>query len=78
MNGEEHVTARIKVDFKLNDYRTSEDNMHYWISMRPVDRHNFPFEGWVGLDLPDGISYDRAKEIRDYLEEVVVDLVHWT
>ena len=32
----------------------------------------------VELDLPDGISDERAREIRNYLENNVATLVHWT
>lgn len=71
---EEHVTTRIKVHFKLIDHETSK-GIHYWVSAQPVDR-DFPFPGWVGFDLPDGISYEKAREIRDYLDDVVVNLVH--
>ena len=69
-------TYKVRVGFKLRDHGTSEEDVRDWIMLEP--HGELPIGCSLGFEFPPGTSYEKAKEIRQYLDENISALVYWT
>lgn len=74
MLGETTTTHRAKVKFYVKEYGEGQP----WIVVEPDDGKNLPFvgDGFLGIDLPEGTSYERAREIAKFLNKNIAAISH--
>lgn len=74
MLGESSKTDRAK----CRSYVKEDGEGSPWLMVEPDDWKNLPFigDGFLGLDLPDGTTYERAKEMAKSLNEEITALSH--
>ena len=67
------MTERVRMSFKVKEFTDGQP----WIFLEPVDEDLIVLgNGFLGFDLPNGTTIEKAKEIAEFLEENIANVSH--